>query len=87
MAATRLEALTLAAPVYGAGMPELTLALTLTALMAATLQYAILIRHRAERRDAVEWQAEVRDSLVSIGRTQVTPVRRWTEDGRFRIEP
>jgi hypothetical protein len=68
-------------------MPELVEALSLTALLAATLQYAILVRHRAEQRDAVRWQAEVRESLVSAGRTPVGAARRWTEDGtRFRVE-
>lgn len=68
-------------------MPELVDALSLVALLAATLEYAILIRHRAERRDAVLWQAEVRESLLSAGRIDAPPVRRWSEDGtRFRAE-
>jgi hypothetical protein len=68
-------------------MPDLAHALSLVALLAATLQYAIVMRHREERRDALRWQAEVRESLVSSGRIQTPPVRRWTNDGtRFRAE-
>jgi hypothetical protein len=68
-------------------MPELAEALSLTALMAATLQYAILVRHRAEQREAVSWQAEVRESFLSVGRARMEPARRWSQDGtRFRVE-
>ncbi len=69
-------------------MPDLVEALTLVALTAATLEYTIVMRHREERRDAVRWQAEVRESLVSSGRlAPPVPVRRWSEDGtRFRAE-
>ena len=68
-------------------MPELVEALSLTALVAATLEYAILVRHRAEARSAITWQAEVRESLMSVGRPQLSPARRWTQDGtRFRVE-
>jgi hypothetical protein len=57
------------------------------ALTALTLEYAILVRHREERRDAQRWQAEVRESLVSVGRIAPPPVRRWREDGtRFRAD-
>jgi hypothetical protein len=66
-------------------MTELAEALTLIALMAATLEYAIVVRHREERREAVRWQAELRESLVSSGRAAPAPVRRWSDDGtRFR---
>ena len=68
-------------------MPDFLEALSLGALLAATLEYAILIRHRQERRDAFFWQAEVRESLVSIGQADARPVRRWSDDGtRFRAE-
>lgn len=68
-------------------MPDFVHALSLMALMAATLQYAIVMRHREERRDALRWQAEVRESLVASGRIQPAAVRRWTDDGtRFRPE-
>jgi hypothetical protein len=68
-------------------MPEFADALLLVALVAATLEYAIVVRHREERRDAVRWQAEVHESLVSVGRAVAAPVRRWTDDGsRFRVE-
>jgi hypothetical protein len=68
-------------------MPELVEALSLVALLAATLEYAILIRHRQEGRDAVLWQNEVRESLVSSGRSDARPVRRWSDDAtRFRVE-
>jgi len=82
------QALGLAWREYRAGMPDLVEALSLVALTAATLEYAIVMRHREERRDAVRWQAEVRESLVSSGRlAPPAPVRRWGEDGtRFRAE-
>ncbi|HET9416279.1 MAG TPA: hypothetical protein VFP30_01940 [Candidatus Limnocylindria bacterium] len=69
-------------------MPDLVEALSLVALTAATLEYAIVMRHREERRDAVRWQAEVRESLVSSGRLAPSaPARRWSEDGnRYRAE-
>jgi len=69
-------------------MPEFVNALSLMALVAATLEYAIVMRHREERRDAIRWQAEVRESLVSVGSSSAAPpVRRWTDDGsRFRVE-
>jgi len=45
-------------------MADLAEALSLAALVAATLEYAILIRHRAERREELRWQREIRDSLM-----------------------
>lgn len=69
-------------------MPDFVEALSLTALMAATLEYAIVMRHREERRDAVRWQAEVRESLLSVRGLGTAPQRRWTDDGtRFRALP
>jgi hypothetical protein len=69
-------------------MPDFVEALSLTALVAATLEYAILMRQREGRREAIRWQAEIRESLVSSGRTDARPVRRWTDDGnRFRVVP
>jgi hypothetical protein len=67
-------------------MADLVEALSLVALTAATLEYAIVIRHREERRDEICWQAQVRESLVSVGRVdRPEPVRRWSDDGtRFR---
>lgn len=68
-------------------MPDLVEALSLVALLAATLEYAVLIRHRQERRDALHWRAELRESLVSVGRTDTRPVRHWSDDGtRFRVD-
>ncbi len=68
-------------------MPEFAEALSLMALLAATLEYAILVRHRAERRDALQWQSDVRESLLSAGRVDSRPARQWTQDGtRFRVE-
>lgn len=68
-------------------MPDLVHALSLMALVAATLQYAILMRHREERRDAIRWQEEINDSLRWVGRTLPAPVRRWSDDAtRFRLE-
>lgn len=61
--------------------------LTLAALVAATLEYAFVMRHREERRDAIRWQAELRESLVSVGRVGAAPVRRWTDEGtRLKAE-
>ena len=69
-------------------MPELVEALSLSALVAATLEYAIVLRHREERRDAIRWQAEVRESLLSVRSLYRAPERRWTDDGsRFRVVP
>ena len=68
-------------------MPALVEPMSLAALVAATLEYAIVMRHREERRDAVRWQAELRESLVSLGRVEAGPVRRWTDEGtRLRVE-
>jgi hypothetical protein len=69
-------------------MPEFVEALSLTALVAATLEYAILLRHREERRDAVRWQTDVRESLLAVRNVDRAPLRHWTDDGtRFRVEP
>jgi hypothetical protein len=69
-------------------MPVFVEALSLTALVAATLDYAIVMRHRKERRDAIRWRAEVRESLLSVRRIRAAPERRWTDDGtRFRVVP
>jgi hypothetical protein len=69
-------------------MSDFVNALSLMALVAATLEYAIVMRHREERRDAIRWQVEVRESLVSSGNADAAPRRRWTDDGtRFRVEP
>lgn len=63
-------------------------ALSLIALVAATLQYAILMRHREEWRDAVRWQEELRESLLSAGRITSSGGRRWMdEDSRIRQVP
>jgi hypothetical protein len=67
-------------------MSDFVEALSLAALVAATLEYALVMRHREERRDAIRWQAEVRQSLLSLGRIETAPVRRWTDDGRLRVD-
>ena len=59
------------------------------ALVAATLEYAIVMRHREERRDAIRWQAEVRESLVSVGSVQrctTSCAAGPTTAARFRVE-
>jgi hypothetical protein len=73
-------------------MPELAHALSLSALVAGSLEYAILIRHRQERRmpvsfvDDVEVAAREALTRVNLGDSR-WPMRRWTADGtRFRIE-
>jgi hypothetical protein len=73
-------------------MPELAEALGLSALMAGSLEYAILIRHRQERRMRVSFvddaDAAAREALARVSqRENRWPMRRWTADGtRFRIE-
>ena len=69
-------------------MGELTRALSLVALIAATLQYTILMRHREERRDALRWQQAYRDSLMSARRLldPPSPVRRWTDANHFTLQ-
>jgi hypothetical protein len=67
-------------------MPDFVEALSFAALVAATLEYALVMRHREERRDAIRWQAELRDSLLSLGRIEGAPARRWTDEGtRLRV--
>jgi hypothetical protein len=57
------------------------------ALIAASLEYAIVMRHREERRDAIRRQAEIRESPLSVRSIGAAPQRRWTDDGaRFRLE-
>jgi hypothetical protein len=62
-------------------MPDLVDALSLTALIAATLEYAIVMRHREERRDAIRWQAQLRDSLLSVRNIGAAPQRHLMGDG------
>ena len=67
-------------------MPDFVEALSLAALVAATLEYALVMRHREERRDASRWQAELRESLLSLGRVAAGPERHWTDEGtRLRV--
>ena len=75
------------------GMPELAEALGLSSLVAGSLEYAILIRHRQERRQSVSLLEDVevvaeREALTRVNqRDSRWPMRRWTADGtRFRIE-
>jgi hypothetical protein len=69
-------------------MPDFVEALSFTALVAATLEYAIVMRHREERRDEIRWQAQVRESLMSVRGIGAASERRWTDDGtRFRVVP
>lgn len=69
-------------------MPDFVNALSLTALVAATLDYAIVMRHREERRDAIRWQDELRESLLPARSFGAAPVRRWTDAGtRRRVGP
>jgi hypothetical protein len=72
-------------------MPALAEALSLSSLVAGSLEYAMLIRHREERRQSISWrraeEASARRALtrVSGGRNR-WQMRRWTADGtRFRI--
>lgn len=73
-------------------MPELAEALGLSSLVAGSLEYAILMRHRQERRQTValidDAEAAAREALSRVSRRENRwPMRRWTADGtRFRIE-
>lgn len=73
-------------------MPELAEALGLSTLVAGSLEYAILIRHREERRQTVslidDAELAAREALTRVSRRESRwPMRRWTADGtRFRIE-
>jgi hypothetical protein len=71
-------------------MAELVEALSFSSLVGGTLQYAILMRHRQERRD----EARLLDEVQSAGRQALfrarlldrgRPARRWsTAATRFR---
>jgi hypothetical protein len=73
-------------------MHELAEALGLSSLVAGSLEYAILIRHREQRRQSVSWrqveETAAREALTRVNRRDNRwPMRRWTADGtRFRIE-
>lgn len=72
---------------YRPVMPDVMAALSLTALVGATLEYAIVMRHREERRDAIRRQAEIRESPRSVRSIGAAPQRRWTDDAtRFRLD-
>jgi len=73
-------------------MSELVEALSLSSLVAGSLEYAIVIRHRRERRQAVSAGPDADQAAVEA-LTRVSQVdtrwrlRRWTAEGtRFRIE-
>jgi hypothetical protein len=73
----------------GATMGELTQALSLTALVAAALEYAILIRHRRERADFGQLEAgATREALLRM-RELDRPwlARRWAQQGFRRYRP
>ena len=71
-------------------MPGLTEALSLSTLVAGTLEYAILVRHREDQRQADRFNATAqwlghhalqRMRLIDRGR----PIRHWANFGtRFR---
>lgn len=71
-------------------MSEVAQALSLTSLVAGTLEYAILIRHRQERRfssgDDRELEMTGREALARARLLDgSTPARSWTAAGtRFR---
>ena len=62
--------------------------LSLAVLIGGTLDYAILIRHRHERLEALRWQGELQDALKSAGRVldRPVPVRRWIDSTHFKID-
>ena len=73
-------------------MPELAEALSLSSLVAGSLEYAILIRHREERRQSASGRQEAEtaahEALTRVNRRDSRwQMRHWTADGtRFRIE-
>lgn len=69
-------------------MEQLAQPLSLVALIGGTLDYAILIRHREERREARRWQQDLQDSLKSAGRVldRPPPVRRWIDSTHFKLD-
>jgi hypothetical protein len=69
-------------------MEQLAQPLGLVALIGGTLDYAILIRHRQERREALRWQGELQDALKSAGRVldRPAPVRRWIDSTHFKLD-
>jgi hypothetical protein len=73
-------------------MADMVEALSLSSLVAGTLEYAILMRHRVERRREMSWrqaaQVSARQALTRIdGVDPKRTMRRWTNDAtRFRIE-
>lgn len=73
-------------------MPDLAEALGLLSLVAGSLEYAILIRHREERRRRLswlqEWETATHEALTRVSEpVNRWPMRRWTADGtRFRID-
>ena len=69
-------------------MEQLAQPLSLISLIAGTLDYAFLIRHRQERREALRWQRELQDALKSAGRVldRPAPVRRWIDSTHFKLD-
>jgi hypothetical protein len=69
-------------------MEQLAHPLSLLALIGGTLDYAILIRHRHERDEALRWQSELQDALKSAGRIldRPAPVRRWIDSTHFKLD-
>jgi hypothetical protein len=70
-------------------MPGLTEALGLASLVAGTLEYAILLRHREERRrDAADLALTTNlghEALMRMNLLGPAPRRRWSSFGtRFR---
>jgi hypothetical protein len=69
-------------------MEQLAQPLSLVALISGTLDYAIVIRHRRERREALRWQQDMQDSLKSAGRVldRPQPVRHWIDSTHFKLD-
>ena len=69
-------------------MEQLAQPLSLVVLIGGTLDYAILMRHRQERREAFRWQEELQDALKSAGRVLDRPVRvrRWIDSTHYKLD-
>lgn len=69
-------------------MPGLAEALTLSSLVAGTLEYAIMVRHREERRRDVSHQqvaaALGQQALMRLKLLERRPARTWEFGTRFR---
>ena len=69
-------------------MPGLPEALTLSSLVAGTLEYAIMVRHREERRRDISHQelaaSLAQQAMMRLRLLERRPARTWEFGTRFR---